>query len=232
MIKEIRAKLSKLANPEVAKSSEHFFKEPAKFYGLRSAEVLKLAKEYFKEIDKMEKADVFDLCEQLMNNDWHEEFSIANEFAYRKHKEFIKSDFKIFEKWVNSYVNNWAKCDIFCTWPLADLLNKFPELASDIKKWTKSTNRWVRRAAAVACIAPVRKGKFLEDIFEIADAMLTDEDDMVQKGYGWALKEASITYPKPVYDFVTARRDKMPRTAYRYAIEKLPADMRKMAMSL
>jgi len=36
-----------------------------------------------------------------------------------------------------------------------------------------------------------RKGMFLKEVFEISDILLMDRDDMVQKGYGWLLKEAS-----------------------------------------
>ncbi|MCL1902635.1 MAG: DNA alkylation repair protein [Alphaproteobacteria bacterium] len=232
MLKEIRNKLSKLANPEIAKSNARFFKEPVKFYGMKSADVGKVAREFFPAIDKMEKSDVFDLAEKLMQSDIQEEFGIATEFVYRVRKQFDRTDFKIFDKWVKNYINNWAKCDTFCNHSVADLVEKFPELIPDVKKWSSSKNRWVRRAAAVTFILPARHGKFIDDVFEIADAMITDSDDMVQKGYGWALKAASETNPKIVYDFVVARFAKMPRTAYRYAIEKLPADMRKKAMSL
>ncbi len=45
-------------------------------------------------------------------------------------------------------------------------------------------------------IYPVKHKKYLKHIFEIADILLLDEDDMVQKGYGWMLKEASNVYPK------------------------------------
>jgi 3-methyladenine DNA glycosylase AlkD len=58
-----------------------------------------------------------------------------------------------------------------------------------------------------------------------------DEDDMVQKGYGWLLKVASKLNQKKVFEFVYARRLKMPRTALRYAIEKMPESLRKKAMS-
>jgi 3-methyladenine DNA glycosylase AlkD len=53
---------------------------------------------------------------------------------------------------------------------------------------------------------------------------------MVQKGYGWMLKEASKPYQKEVFDFVTSHKAVMPRTALRYAIEKMPADLRAKAM--
>jgi len=66
--------------------------------------------------------------------------------------------------------------------------------------------------------------------FEIADLLLTDADDMVQKGYGWMLKEAGLNFRDEVFEYVMKNKDKMPRTALRSAIEKLPADMRKKAM--
>ena len=232
MLKEIRSKLSEMADPKIAESAKHFFKEGIKTYGMKSAAVTGIAKDYFPQIDKMNKADVFKTCEELMKSDYQEEFGIACEFTYRIRKQFEKSDFKIFEKWISTYINNWAKCDTFCNHSLNSLVEKEPELISDIKKWTKSKNRWVRRAAAVTFILSARHGRFIDDVFEIADSMLADADDMVQKGYGWALKAASEMQPNRVYDFVVARHSKMPRTAYRYAIEKLPAGMRKSAMEL
>jgi len=71
---------------------------------------------------------------------------------------------------------------------------------------------------------------FLKDIFGIAEAILLDADNMVQKGYGWMLKEASKTHQSQVFDFIMKYRLQMPRTALRYAIEKMPADLRLRAM--
>ena len=57
-----------------------------------------------------------------------------------------------------------------------------------------------------------------------------DRDDMVQKGYGWMLKEASKPHQRQVFDFVMSHKAVMPRTALRYAIEKMPQDLRAQAM--
>ena len=54
---------------------------------------------------------------------------------------------------------------------------------------------------------------------------------MVQKGYGWMLKEASRLHQKEVLDYVLRHKDDMPRTALRYAIEKMPESLRKHAMA-
>ena len=89
----------------------------------------------------------------------------------------------------------------------------------------------MRRSAAVSLIVPARKGKFLTNIFEIANLLLIDKDDLVQKGYGWLLKTASVPYQQEVFDYVMDRKTVMPRTALRYAIEKMPKVLKKQAMA-
>jgi 3-methyladenine DNA glycosylase AlkD len=88
----------------------------------------------------------------------------------------------------------------------------------------------MKRAAAVSLIIPARRGKFLIDVFEISNLLLLDRDDLVQKGYGWLLKEASKLHQLEVYNYVLSKRKVMPRTALRYAIEKMPQDMKLEAM--
>ena len=80
-------------------------------------------------------------------------------------------------------------------------------------------------------IIPAKQGKFLQDIFEIADILLHDKDDLVQKGYGWMLKEANRRHHQEVFDYVMRNKETMPRTALRYAIEKMPEDLRHIAMT-
>ena len=72
---------------------------------------------------------------------------------------------------------------------------------------------------------------FLNDIFYTADRLLLDNDDLVQKGYGWMLKEATNLFQKDIFNYVIKNKDTMPRTALRYAIEKMPANLKKRAMT-
>jgi 3-methyladenine DNA glycosylase AlkD len=88
----------------------------------------------------------------------------------------------------------------------------------------------LKRAAAVSLILPARRGKFLKEVFEISDVLLVDEDDLVQKGYGWLLKEASRKHQTEVFNYVVQNRKVMPRTALRYAIELLPKELKAEAM--
>jgi 3-methyladenine DNA glycosylase AlkD len=70
----------------------------------------------------------------------------------------------------------------------------------------------------------------LQDVLEISDMLLSDTDDMVQKGYGWLLKEASRKHQKQVFSYVVENRKKMGRTALRYAIELMPKELKTEAM--
>ncbi|MDO9326609.1 MAG: DNA alkylation repair protein, partial [Methanoregula sp.] len=126
---------------------------------------------------------------------------------------------------------NWASCDGFCNHTMGDFIEEYPEYIDELKRWTQSENRWMRRAAAVSLIIPAKHGKFLNESIEIADLLLTDGDDMVQKGYGWLLKEASRKHERVVFDYVMKNKKVMPRTALRYAIELMPQELKAKAMA-
>jgi len=231
IIEIVRKKLSDNVDEKTQATSENFFKEKIKYYGVRVPKVNEIAKTQFKSISNKTKNEVFDLCEKLWQSGYLEESFIACNWSYALRKDYIKSDFEIFKKWINSYVNNWASCDTFCNHTVGQFIEMYPEYLSELKEFTFSKNRWVRRASAVSLIIPARKGKFLNDIFEIADRLLLDKDDLVQKGYGWMLKVASEQYQNEVFDYVMKNKSVMPRTALRYAIEKMPKDMKVKAMS-
>ena len=129
-----------------------------------------------------------------------------------------------------AYIKNWAACDGFCTRVMGEYLEKYPENMPVLKKWAVSENLWLRRAAAVSLIKPARKGDYLPEAFEIAGILLNDAEDMVQKGYGWLLKEESRRHSREVLDYVIENKQKMPRTALRYAIELMSEDMKAQAM--
>ena len=230
VLKAVRQELLQSMDEKTRESSKRFFKEEVRFHGVKSALVKKIAANYFREIKDRDKKDIFSLCEQLLQAEYGEEAFIAFEWAYSLRRAYEREDFQVFERWVDRYVDNWAKCDTLCNHTLGTFLEMYPEFIENLKGWARSENRWLRRASAVTLILPARKGDFLKEVFEIADILLEDKDDMVQKGYGWMLKEASKKHQAEIFDYVMKWKAKMPRTALRYAIEKMPVEMRRRAM--
>jgi 3-methyladenine DNA glycosylase AlkD len=226
----VRQELQQNADEKTRESSQRFFKEKVKVHGVKSALVKKIAAKYLREIKDRDKKEIYSLCENLLQADYGEEAFVAFEWAYSLQRKYVPEDFAVFERWVDQYVDNWAKCDTLCNHTLGTFVEMYPQFIESLAVWARSENRWLRRASAVTLILPARKGLFLNEIFEISDILLEDRDDMVQKGYGWMLKEASKNHQEEVFDYVMKWRAKMPRTALRYAIEKMPVEMRRQAM--
>ena len=245
ILEQVRQAILNKIDKESSVSHERFFREgeAAKTYGLKTNEVHKIAKDFFEQIREYPKQTVFELCEELWKSGYLEEEAIACNWAEWQCKRYEPADFAVFERWLNFYVNSWADCDTLCNHTIGTFVMMYPEYIAKLKEWAKSPNRWVRRGAAVTLIIPARKGLFLNDILEIADILLLDNDDLVQKGYGWMLKAASMseTFVKgtdemkkehlnAVFNFVMKHKAVMPRTALRYAIEKMPAELKTEAM--
>ncbi|WP_407355192.1 DNA alkylation repair protein [Methanolobus sp. WCC5] len=230
IIPQIRKELEQNVDEKTKNNSSRFFKEDIKCYGVKTALVTKMAKQYLRTISGKSKPEIFSLCEELLSSDYMEESFIALEWSYYLRDQYQPEDFIMFERWVGNYVNNWAKCDTLCNHTVGTFIDMYPQYIDSLKKWTASDNRWYRRAAAVALILAARRGDFLDDVLEIADLLLTDEDDLVRKGYGWMLKEASREHQQEIFDYVMQNKKVMPRTALRYAIEKFPKDLRAKAM--
>jgi 3-methyladenine DNA glycosylase AlkD len=230
IIPQIRQELEQNADEQTKNSGPRFFKEDVRLYGVKTALVSKMAKKYFKTISDKSKPEIFSLCEELLKSDYMEESFIAFEWSYSLRNQYKPDDFAIFESWIGNYVNNWAKCDTLCNHTMGTFIDMYPQYIKSLKKWTTSDNRWYRRASAVTLILPARRGDFLDDVLEIANLLLTDEDDLVRKGYGWMLKEAGREHQQEIFDYVMKNKKVMPRTALRYAIEKFPKDLRTKAM--
>jgi Predicted DNA alkylation repair enzyme len=228
----VRKALREAGDAAAADKGRRFFKEEVRLLGVSVPATKRIAAEYFESIKDEPKETLFSLCEELWRSDMMEETWVICEWAYAKRDAYTPGDFAVFASWLEKYVDNWGTCDTLCNHSIGHLLESFPEQAAKTSAWTRSPCRWLRRGAAVSYIIPARKGLFADTIFRTADALIGDGDDLVRKGYGWALKACSEAFPDRVYDFVVARHAVMPRTAYRYALEKMPADLRKKAMAL
>jgi 3-methyladenine DNA glycosylase AlkD len=230
VIVRIRQELEAQADPEIRQTSKRFFKEEITCYGMKTAAVMAIAKKYWKEIKNRDKQEIFALCEELYRSGYLEESFIVSNWAHALSGRYEREDLLVFRRWIETYITNWASCDGFCNHTMGDFIERYPEYTAELKRWTQSGNRWMRRAAAVSLIVPAKHGKFLPEAMEIADLLLTDGDDMVQKGYGWLLKEASRQHTDEVFAYVMRNKKVMPRTALRYAIELMPKDLKAEAM--
>lgn len=223
--RDVDARLKSLADPVFAHGQQNYFQHEVNTYGVRSPDLHLVAREVYAAIKKWPAAERYRLMEDLWKLGYVESGGIVCHVCRRFGKEFGAKEFRLFSRWLDKHVDNWAQTDGVSAWLLADCLKNDPSLIAELPAWTTSKNRWRRRASAVCLLHEGKYGRHLKQVFDIADRLLDDRDDMVEKGVGWLLKE---TYPhnrKETLAFLLPRRGRASRTTIRYAAEKMtPAD--------
>ncbi|HQJ75209.1 MAG TPA: DNA alkylation repair protein [Bacteroidota bacterium] len=224
---EIQNTIRRGADPENIRMLNKYFKESINTAGWKVPRVRALAKEYVKKFKK-EKYDVnkvLDLVEKLFMTARMEEVTLALEILRHYHNIYTPKFFELFNSWTR-YLTNWAHTDDLGTHHVSKLLSMDKNLFKELLKWTQSDNRWVRRLSVVSLVPEARKGNMLNEVFRICSKLMKDGDDMVQKGVGWLLKEASKKHPIEVADFLMRWKDKTARKVLYIACEKLPKSIK------
>jgi 3-methyladenine DNA glycosylase AlkD len=209
------------ADPRHETGVRNFFIEPVDPWGVRSADLKPIEQMVYRELKRMTLAERNKYCDKLWKRGKLEEGALVCHVYRRFASECRTCEFKLFERWIDRYVNNWAHCDGISAWLLAACIGNEPSLKAELFGWTRSGNRWKRRATAVSLLQEAKKGRSSEDIFRIAGELAHDEDTMVQKGVGWLLKEAYPKRPEAVVEFLAETQP--PRLVVRYAAEKMTA---------
>jgi len=230
LLAALREDLRAHADPAHRDGLRDFFKDGIRPLGVRTRELGGVVARCWRSVRGLPPEELLAICDALWDSGVFEEASVACKLCARGLPGLDAPAFATFERWLATRVDNWAHCDDLCSHCIGGLLPAYPELLERTLPWLSSSNRWLRRGAAVCCVPPARHGLYLGHAFRVADLLLHDTDDLVRKGRGWLLKEASRVWPREVLEFVLARKAVMPRVALRYAIELLPPDWRRRAM--
>lgn len=118
-------------------------------------------------------------------------------------------------------INNWDLVDLSVYKILGDYLVQQPGQRKILDQLAASKNLWERRLAMIATFAFLKKGEARETL-ALAKKLLNDPHDLMHKAVGWMLREMGKRVSlKTLEDFLEEAAEKMPRTALRYAIERL-----------
>lgn len=221
--------LLKLKNDELAQHLMRFFKtgkgqygEGDKFLGIRAPKTREIAKKYYKTTPLTE-------IQSMLDNPYHEIRLCAlliMVFIYEK------TDRK--EEIVNLYLKNTKNIN---NWDLVDntahkiigahyIKTKNPEI---IKKLAESNHLWSERIAVVAQWSIVKTKEYAL-LLDLCEKFLTHRHDLMHKAVGWMLREAGKQDEAVLLGFLDKHCKTMPRTALRYAIERLSPGLRQYYM--
>ena len=206
---------------DIVKTAQEALSQAAKKKKLLTGDIRKLSADLFKELPEKNIGTVLALSESLLKSEKQNMWIIAYDWAYRVRRQYDENTFEVFDAWTKKYIKDWWDCDDFMTHAMGCLLAHQNNLFEKVMLWTKHENFAVRRAAAVAIIYPIKQDMYKKiNPFLVSNALMHDEHYLVLKGYGWMLKILSQREPEKVIKYLEKNKIAMPRTAFRYALEK------------
>ena len=228
---EIRRLLKDGGTAEHAAGVQWFFKEEIKSHGWYTADLRRAAVKYRRAILKeFGLPFLLRAADELFSGKNLEEKIFAVFLLENLTGELGEDEFRLFESWLPR-ISSWADHDALVHDLIAPMIAAKPARARIVFRWAKSPKRWRRRAACVALIRGTRAKMFFPEITKLSGLLLPDEDDMVQKGLGWLLRETAKFDAKRTVPYLMKIRGRAPRLVLRTACETLPADIKRKILA-
>jgi len=207
-----------------------FFKEEVKSRGWYTGELRKVAVRFRRAIVREQGMQfLIQVADKLFSGRILEEKVSAVFLLENQTMNFGAKEFALFASWLDR-VSSWADHDALAHYLLAPMVAAEPARYREILRWAKSPNRWRRRAACVALIRAAREKQLFPEITHLSNLLLADQDDMVEKGLGWLLRETAKADPRRTVPYLMKIRARAPRLVLRTACETLPAATRQRVL--
>jgi 3-methyladenine DNA glycosylase AlkD len=224
---EFLKRLKALRSPAVAISHGHLASgEDDIIFGVRMGQIFALGKEFM----NMELNEVETMLESPIHEMRVGAVSIMD-FQARSKKTMEPHRKELFELYIRRHdrINTWSMVDRSALWVVGHYLFDKPRKA--LYKLAKSKMMAERRTAIVSTLYFIRKGD-LDDAFKLAEIILYDKEDLVNKANGWALRFAGDKDRERLTQFLDKYAATMPRVTLRYAIEKFDKKQREHYLKL
>jgi 3-methyladenine DNA glycosylase AlkD len=111
LVKRIRTQLEDAVDPVFRDGQRGFFKHQVDTYGVRGAELQAIARGVYREVKAWPCGDLNRFCTELWKSGRLEEGVLVCHVYRRFAARCGSTEFRMFEQWIDRYVNNWPHCD-------------------------------------------------------------------------------------------------------------------------
>lgn len=222
----IESQLQAVGTDTRAKAEKRYLKSDLDFLGVAVPEIRRQARIWSKSHPEVDKDQTIRLVRALWRRRVHELRTFGVELLSAYGEVLAAADFGLVE-WILGRANTWAHVDPVAVQIAGPLVDRFPELESDLDLWAVNENFWMRRSALLAHLLPLRRGKGDWDRFaRYAGEMLEEKEFFIRKAIGWVLREAGQIMPARVVNFLDANMARISGVSLREAVKHLDADDR------
>lgn len=223
-VAELRRRLKQAARPQEADQLRRSLGSDVPVYGVKATEVHRIGLELVRMLRSAPPALGLEIAGVLFATGNLEEGLVAAQVLGVMARHIGGADFARFDQWAGA-LTNAQTADGLAMNGVSKALAAKPSLAAQLVVWAKSPAPWRRRAAVSSFVPLVREGRFLTDAFTVAEVVMTDDHEGVQRGVGTLLLEASRMQSARIVEFLQTWKGKAPRLVLQVAATKLaPSD--------
>jgi 3-methyladenine DNA glycosylase AlkD len=202
LIKAVRAALQRAAQPDLARPMQAYMKSAIPFLGVRVPVMRSVTRAEAKLRPFTASADLIDTVMQLWREAAYREeryaaIALLDTPAARRLREpavlETLRELIVTGAWWD-YVDELAHRvgDLLLSWPI--------QVRPAVLTWTRSGDRWLRRAAII-CQLGARDQADVELLTAAIESAIGDSDFFLRKAIGWALRDYARTDPAWVRSF-------------------------------
>jgi 3-methyladenine DNA glycosylase AlkD len=214
------------ANPDRAEHERRYLKSSLVHLGASVPAIRAAAKALARAHPDLPREAVLGLADALWARGIHECRAAAVELLELHVGRLEARDLRIVERLLRE-ARTWALVDNLAASVAGPLVERFPALARTLDRWAADEDFWIRRAALLAELVPLREGRGdFARFARHADAMLEEDEFFIRKAIGWVLRDASRADPERVARWLLPRAARASGLTLREATKHLPAARR------
>jgi len=230
-VHELAAALRASSDPRRAAKEKAYLKSDLEHLGVPVPRIRSMAKEFARTHRDASRTDVVAIVRALWAEPVHEMRMLAVELLVMHQALLTSGDAGLIERLIRES-KTWALVDTLAITVAGGLVERFGELERTLDLWAGDDDFWVRRAALLALLLPLRRGEGDFDRFgRYADAMLSEREFFIRKAIGWVLRETSKKRPELVYPWLLPRASRASGVTVREAVKYLPKPQRDAILS-
>ncbi len=226
LAESIDAELASAGTPERAEKEQVYLRSELRHHGTPVPVIRRIVRTSLRNHPALGHDEVVELATALWDEPVHERRMAAVEVLADSTDRLGPEDSVLVERFLRE-ARTWALVDGLSVTVVGTLAHGDDGFAPVLDRWASDDDVWLRRAALLSLLVPLRKGAGdFERFGRYADTMLDEREFFVAKAIGWVLRDTAKRRPEMVAEWLLPRAGRASTVTIREALKPLPDELR------
>ena len=216
--RRIESELKQSGTPERAVGEKRYLKSDLDFFGVRLADMRRVAKSIVKS-EQLEHDDVISLVEELWSKPVFERRMVSVILLELTASDLTRNDLGLIERLIRDS-KTWALVDGLAGDVVGEIAMSH-RIKQVLDRWAADADFWIRRSSLLAELKPLKNGAPFAPFATRANKMVDESEFFIRKAIGWVLRETSKKRAWEVYDWIAPRTHRASGVTMREAVKYL-----------